>query len=1056
MKTLLFFSLLISTYASSQVRIATATAVDTIGLDLYTATFYPPLTSFNTATVYAITFSSANLSDTVYLDPAGIVAPTLITDNSGNALQVGAIKAGGTYTLKFDGTKLKSNIIPDDASPNITWITKTANYTPAVADTLHKNVAFSMRSVLDLAFTIPPNTTANFYQGTPILIRNDSTGVLSILEGQNVDFKSKDPGPWTLLEDEYAIATKANTTNTWTLELFKRSNVSQETSVALYSEYSTVGNVTGGEDELFSYTLEGGTLSTDGNTIRGRFSGQLANNANVKTVHLSFGATEIMGKTTTTPSIGQGWVIDYEIVRTSASTQRANVTFSGGDGIAAATYIATSEDLTQDLDIVLAGESAAAATNDIIKHTATARFDPGAGSGTTPPPIEPPEIPFIIVDDRVTGIQGYEWDYVGTWAAPCLACAGWYENTLDYTGTTNSTAEITFNGTRIQLYTEKLNTHGIFEVSLDGVVVDTVDLYSATQQLQALVFDTNDADDPDNEEGPLTQEVHTLTLRCTGTKNASSSAFYMLVDYVKIENPEEVPDEEIPVPPSAATDFVSTTGSDGGSNNCNTVGTPCRTILYALTQMTSGDILQVAAGTYTETAHLAPTTGESIQGAGVDQTIIKVVSGLNWNIDCGGADQTRCIFQYTAAGSTAQFLKNLTIEGNAKLVHGGIAIGSSRNNVTVENVKITSFDYFGAYVTGTGHTFKDVQIINSAEAASCFSTGNLMIGGTTDFMCDNVDISDNVGGYGVKSWGGNVIIESHTFKNSEIRILASSPYGGGGIPNIAYEFAECRPRNCLFANNYTDNCVSLVRVNAAAQDGIPSVHLTNNTFDMITKGGGNAINTPLELSYHNVQIDFNHFVGGRFAYIVSWNVNEPNPAQNWDIRFNTFYCVGHVNSPTGILRSSYAGFQDVDFYNNTIHIPPSNNFYTTLFYTGCCGVARNSTDIQCKNNVIYDQSTSDGGVGGASQLTRLEGSGGSWASSSFTHNTVNGMSTTLPGGWTVSNTLTSSPAFIGGGGANPSPFVYDPFYRPAVGSPLLNSGTDVGFGATPDRGRIQD
>lgn len=961
-----------------------------------------------------------------------------------------------TPSGNITGTNLQAVIdeIDDEkAGKNINWITKTDAYTPNASDTLMSNVGFSFQAVTDLSFTVPPSTTTNFKKGTFFTIRNDSTNIVSILRGLTVVIKCQSPEPWTLSENEYAVVSKINTTNTWLLELFKRPQLSQQTIVPVFTEFSTVGNVTTGEDILFSDTLAANTMSTNGNLVSGRFAGTVANNANVKTLRLSFGSTDIVTRSTTTPTIGQGWVLDWQCIRVDAGNQKCNGTFLGSDGTASAFFVATTEDLTEDIVIQLTGE--ATATNDIVKQTASGNFAPGAGSGSTPPPIIPPDIPFVIVDNAERGTQGYEWNYVSTWAAPGTGVAGWYLGTLDYTGTTNATAEITFNGTRVQLYTEKKDTHGIFEVSLDGTVVDTVDLYSATPLLQQLVFDSGDADDPDNEED-LTQDVHTLTLRCTGTKNASSSAVYMLVDYVKIENPVDVPDEETPDPPAAGTKFVATTGSNGGSNDCETVGSPCATITYALTQATSGDVISIAAGTYTETSYLVVATGISIIGAGVDVTTVKVNSSLNWNVDCGGANQTKAIFQYTASGSTAQILSDLTVEGNGKLVHGGFTIGSARHNVTVEDVKITNMDYFGAYVTGNGHTFKNVQIINSAEAASCFSTGNLMIGGTEDFMCDNVDISDNSGGYGVKSWGGNVIIESHTFKNSEIRVLPNSPYGGGGIPNIAYEFAECRPRNCLFQNNFTDNCVSLVRVNGAVNDGIPSVHITNNTFDIVTKGGGNAYNTPIELSYHNVEIDNNHFYGGRYAYIVSWNVNETARAINWDIHHNTFYCVGHVNSPTGILRSSYAGFEDVDFYNNTIHIPPTNNFYTTLFYTGCCGFARASVDIQAKNNVIYDQSTSDGGVGGASQLTRLEGSGGSWTSCNFEYNTVNGMATTLPSGWTVSNTLTTSPAFIGGGGVNPSPLIYDPFYRPAAGSPLLNSGTNVGFGATPDRGRIQD
>lgn len=686
-----------------------------------------------------------------------------------------------------------------------------------------------------------------------------------------------------------------------------------------------------------------------------------------------------------------------------------------------------------------------------------------ANDGGDPTP--PEEIPFIIVDDATTGTQGYQFDYaVGTWPAG-TGIAGWYDETLHYTGTTNGYVEFTFNGTRIQLVTEKRNTHGIMEISLDGVVVDTVDLYSATQLLQELVFDTEDANDPDNEEGPLTQDVHTLKLRCTGTKNASSSNFYILVDYVKVFNPEDVPEDPDPEP--TYTHYVSTTGNDsGGSNNCESAGSPCLTLTHLNTQATTiGDVAHIEAGTYTASAYIVLPTGVSWHGDGADNTIIKVTSGLNHNVDAGAVDQTKCILQLTAAGSSAQTISYLSLEGNSKLVHGGIYIDNDRSNVTIDNVKISNFDYFGAYVGGNGHTFTNVQILNSAESHSSFSTGNLMITSSEDFLCDNCDISDAVEGYGVKAWGAGAIIESHTFRNSEIHVIPTSNYAGGTIPNIAYELHNCYPRNCLFENNLVDNAVSIVRPTSFDDDGIPSIHIKNNTFDMITKGGGTgplylatAVGAPIELTTHNAEVSDNHFVGGKNAYIVSWNSNEPEPAINWSIHHNTFYLIGNTNLPCGIVRSSYAGLVDTFIYNNTIHIPPGMNYNVAIVFTGTGSGGEASSNVRIRNNVIYDQSTGDTGVGGANSITRSDGSGSSWTSCLFTHNVINGMSTSLPSGWTSNNNLTGDPDFVGGGGVNASPFVYDPFYRPDTGSICIESGLDVGLpfsGAAPTRGRLE-
>lgn len=1050
MKKILFLFLFISTVATAQVRVGVAE-----GTNHYTVSFSPPLTSYNSFAIYSITFTNGNTSSAVTLDPDGVVDTTAIKDNAGNSPVAGAIKSGATYNLRWDGTNLRLIEWTNPQSKNITWLIKESSYTPTPIDTLFYEVGFLMRSVNNLSFTIPPSAAVDFNQGTKFKVKNDSTGTLSILEGAGVSFKCQTAGPWTLNEDEYAVLTKLNSSNIWELTLFKLPNLSTETSVPVFTEYSTVGNVTTGEDVLFSDTLAANTMSTNGNLVSGRFSGIVANNANTKTIRLSFGVTDIVTRSTTTPTIGQAWVLDWQCIRVDAGNQKCNGTFLGSDGIASAFFVATTADLTADVIITLTGD--ATATNDIVKHTASGNFAPGAGSGSTPPPIIPPDIPFVIVDNATRGTQGYQWNYVSTWATPGTGISGWYNETLDYTGTTNSYAEITFNGTRVQLYTEKKNTHGIFEISIDGTVVDTVDLYSSTQLLQELVFDSGDADDPDNEED-LTQDVHTLKLRCTGTKNGSSSNYYLLVDYVKIENPLDVPDSGTPDPPAAATHFVKTTGSNGGSNNCETEGSPCLTIAYALTQMTSGDVLSVGPGTFTETSYLVVGTGISIIGSGVDVTTVKVTSGLNHNVTAGAVDQTKCIFQYTAAGSTAQTLTDLSIEGNGKLVHGGIYIDGDRNNVSVTDVKISNFDYFGAFVSGDNHVFTNVQLINSAEAATSFSTGNLMISDSDDLIFDNVDISDNVEGYGVKAWSAGAIIDGMIFKNSEFRVITTSPYGGGTTANIAFELHNCKPRNCIFENNYTDNNVSIVRPTGFADDGIPSMIIRNSTFDMITKGGGAAVNAPIENGCHNVEIYGNHFVGGAHAFIAHWNAVESGAAVNLRVHHNTFYVVGSVNSPTGLCRSSYAPFNGLYFYNNTVHIPPGSNYHTSIVLTGCCGAGRNNVNVKIKNNVIYDQSTADTGVGGANGITRMDGGTGSWTTCEFTYNSIIGMSTSLPSGWTASNTLTTGPSFIGGGGVNPSPFVYDPFYRPAGGSPLLNSGTDLGFGegSTPDRGRLQD
>lgn len=107
MKKLILFLLFISTlsFAQTTVRMsATATGTNT-----YSTTFNPTVSTFNSSTIYVIPFTNANTSGTITVDPdgAGVGSAISIKGDDGNDLAVGAIKAGGTYSFKFNGTLLR-------------------------------------------------------------------------------------------------------------------------------------------------------------------------------------------------------------------------------------------------------------------------------------------------------------------------------------------------------------------------------------------------------------------------------------------------------------------------------------------------------------------------------------------------------------------------------------------------------------------------------------------------------------------------------------------------------------------------------------------------------------------------------------------------------------------------------------------------------------------------------------------------------------------------------------------------------------------------------------
>lgn len=658
----------------------------------------------------------------------------------------------------------------------------------------------------------------------------------------------------------------------------------------------------------------------------------------------------------------------------------------------------------------------------------------GTRAQTQPSEVPPAEDPYVLVDDRVLGDQGYQHNYTGTFSYN-ESIANWYNNSLTYSNTTNDQVELTFNGTLIEWYTETASHLGIVDVYIDDVLDESVDLYAASGTQQVLVYTS----------ATLSQAVHTIKLVCTGTKNASSSNDYLIHDFFKIFNPQDVPETPDPTPYDR---FFAVGGVNTG--DCSNEGSPCATLTYTLSQSVSGDKVKGGAGTFIEPSGVNVPAGVSIWGAGMDQTIIKVDASYNNNNSA--LNSALFLLKYGGGGAGDQTLKDLTIEGNNRMVHGGVYI--ERSNVDADNVKITSFDYCGLYMKGDGCNWTNSEMENSGKSLAGFETGAVMIDAVDDFVADNFNVNENEG-YCVKAFGGNPIILRHIWRNSEFTNVVINPSGRRGI---AYEIHNSYPRDCEFYNNTVYGSVSLIRPTGFDDDGNNTFHIYNNTFDMISRSSdGFAVAAPLELGVHNATVENNHFVGGRFAYIVHWNSAETEAAVGWVIKFNTFYCVYHVNNPTPIVRSNFAPIVDCDIDNNTVHIPPGSNYHTNLIQTGSGSGGEANNDVRVRNNIIYDQSTCDCGVGGANVLVRGEGSGNTYTSCVFSNNIVNGMSTTLPSGWTTSNTLTGAPGLIGSG-VNATPFISDPFYRPDTGSIAIESGVDIGYpftGSAPTRGRYE-
>jgi len=143
---------------------------------------------------------------------------------------------------------------------------------------------------------------------------------------------------------------------------------------SLFQNSTTTGNPANtNETDLHVYTMPGGTLATDGDSVMVYALVQNAGNANNKQTRLRFGGT-LVGDSTIIASNNNWFVVRALIIRTSATAQKA-LCWSNNLGNAAAwttaaggavTSTTPAETLSGDVDIKVTGQSnTTGAANDV-------------------------------------------------------------------------------------------------------------------------------------------------------------------------------------------------------------------------------------------------------------------------------------------------------------------------------------------------------------------------------------------------------------------------------------------------------------------------------------------------------------------------------------------------------------------------------------------------------------------------------------------------------------------------------------------------------------------
>lgn len=147
----------------------------------------------------------------------------------------------------------------------------------------------------------------------------------------------------------------------------------------LYFTTTATTNVGGGEDTLWTQSVEGGTLAADGDTIPFELTGGYgASVGDNKYLKLKWGGTEFWGLTNAT-ALDAFWEVKGRIIRTGAATQRITGSFLSGNGASVVTTafsVTGSATLSSANTFLVTGESDTASDGMIYIHAGQLGYKP--------------------------------------------------------------------------------------------------------------------------------------------------------------------------------------------------------------------------------------------------------------------------------------------------------------------------------------------------------------------------------------------------------------------------------------------------------------------------------------------------------------------------------------------------------------------------------------------------------------------------------------------------------------------------------------------------------
>jgi hypothetical protein len=317
--------------------------------------------------------------------------------------------------------------------------------------------------------------------------------------------------------------------------------------------------------------------------------------------------------------------------------------------------------------------------------------------------------------------------------------------------------------------------------------------------------------------------------------------------------------------------YIDPAGSD--ATGTGTSGNPWKSLYKACNSVsTSGSVIHVNAGTYTETSQCNLALGVSIEGEGDASHIIShydVGSSSDWN------NALIRLYSSTQTVDGTQSISYIKFDGDNLIGRRAIYV-KYRNHVSIHHCTFVDFNYNAIDFHGEDRwdappsVFSDGNRIYNNTISNCnvavFGDGSIRISGQTDLQIYNNTVSQLTRGLGIT--GQNVIAGSNNKGTTIYNNVFNTPLIGYGAYNFVFEFWDC----------------------------LGGVEIRNNVFN----GGG-----MIDIGGHYTKI----LIPGEFTYSVSIHDNEM-------IQVAQVIYEDKVN--TAIDLESWNKLSDIYVYNNHI------------------------------------------------------------------------------------------------------------------------------------------